>query len=205
MWTCKVHHFLPTVQATSEVGSAGLYLEDYFEEQLKVVYPDKVFPGGREEQMIPPLEDEIEDEEEEMMQEGEAHRGEDEPQNLEGKGIPSLEEDLDPEQETAATAEEEKLETVEKANDEEEKEKMMSEPATDGEVATMEEVQQEETTPAEAVKSSQTDGGETRQEGGPCSLKLETPELHEDCKTVEPPENHEEESAPVDTASQEEG
>uniref|UniRef100_A0A8C6UXN7 RING-type E3 ubiquitin transferase n=1 Tax=Neogobius melanostomus TaxID=47308 RepID=A0A8C6UXN7_9GOBI len=29
-------------KATSEVGSAGLYLEDYFEEQLKLVYPDRV-------------------------------------------------------------------------------------------------------------------------------------------------------------------
>lgn len=51
-------------QATSEVGSAGLYLEEYFEEQLKEFYPDRIFPGGREEQMIPPLEDEIEDDEE---------------------------------------------------------------------------------------------------------------------------------------------
>lgn len=50
-------------KATSEVGSAGLYLEDYFEEQLRIVYPDRVFPGGREEGMIPPLEDEIEEEE----------------------------------------------------------------------------------------------------------------------------------------------
>lgn len=52
-------------QATSEVGSAGLYLEEYFEEQLKEFYPDRIFPGGREEQMIPPLEDEIEEDEEE--------------------------------------------------------------------------------------------------------------------------------------------
>ncbi|CAL1568942.1 unnamed protein product [Knipowitschia caucasica] len=50
-------------KATSEVGSAGLYLEEYFEEQLKLVYPDRVFHGGREEDMIPPLEDEIEEEE----------------------------------------------------------------------------------------------------------------------------------------------
>ncbi|XP_056434996.1 transcription intermediary factor 1-alpha, partial [Gadus chalcogrammus] len=52
-------------KVTSEVGSAGLYLEDYFEEQVKTVYPDTLFPGGREERMIPPLEDEIEEEEEE--------------------------------------------------------------------------------------------------------------------------------------------
>lgn len=50
-------------KSTSEVGSAGLYLEDYFEEQLKLLYPEKMFPGGREEGMIPPLEDEIEEEE----------------------------------------------------------------------------------------------------------------------------------------------
>ncbi|KAK7896334.1 hypothetical protein WMY93_021659 [Mugilogobius chulae] len=55
-------------KATSEVGSAGLYLEEYFEEQLKLVYPDRVFPGGREEGMIPPLEDEIEEEEADMTE-----------------------------------------------------------------------------------------------------------------------------------------
>ncbi|XP_053717764.1 transcription intermediary factor 1-alpha isoform X2 [Synchiropus splendidus] len=51
---------------TSEVGSAGLYLEDYFEEQLKLIFPDKLFPGSREEEMIPPLEDEIDEDEEQM-------------------------------------------------------------------------------------------------------------------------------------------
>uniref|UniRef100_A0A8D3B891 RING-type E3 ubiquitin transferase n=1 Tax=Scophthalmus maximus TaxID=52904 RepID=A0A8D3B891_SCOMX len=56
-------------KVTSEVGSAGLYLEDYFEEQLKLVYPDMIFAGGREEQMIPPLEDEIDEEEEEETME----------------------------------------------------------------------------------------------------------------------------------------
>ncbi|XP_033832157.1 transcription intermediary factor 1-alpha isoform X2 [Periophthalmus magnuspinnatus] len=59
-------------KATSEVGSAGLYLEEYFEEQLKLVYPDKVFPGGREEGMIPPLEDEIEEEDADMPEKEEA-------------------------------------------------------------------------------------------------------------------------------------
>lgn len=42
-----------------------MYLEEYFEEQLKELYPDRIFPGGREEQMIPPLEDEIEDDDDE--------------------------------------------------------------------------------------------------------------------------------------------
>ncbi|XP_057709888.1 transcription intermediary factor 1-alpha isoform X2 [Corythoichthys intestinalis] len=59
-------------KANTGVGSAGLYLEDYFEEQLKMLYPDKTFPGGREEGMIPPLEDEIDDEEEQKCQDKEA-------------------------------------------------------------------------------------------------------------------------------------
>uniref|UniRef100_A0A3B3XXU9 RING-type E3 ubiquitin transferase n=1 Tax=Poecilia mexicana TaxID=48701 RepID=A0A3B3XXU9_9TELE len=70
-------------KATSEIGSAGLYLEDYFEEQLKLVYPDKVFPGGREEQMIPPLEDEIEEEEEQPMEQSAAPMAPAESENLE--------------------------------------------------------------------------------------------------------------------------
>ncbi|XP_051911226.1 transcription intermediary factor 1-alpha isoform X1 [Hippocampus zosterae] len=57
-------------KATTEVGSAGLYLEDYFEEQLRQVYPDKIFPGEREEGMIPPLEDEIDDDDDEQQQKG---------------------------------------------------------------------------------------------------------------------------------------
>lgn len=59
-------------KANSEVGSAGLYLEDYFEEQLRIVYPDRVFPGGREEGMIPPLEDEIEEEEADLTEKNES-------------------------------------------------------------------------------------------------------------------------------------
>uniref|UniRef100_A0A3P9NV87 RING-type E3 ubiquitin transferase n=1 Tax=Poecilia reticulata TaxID=8081 RepID=A0A3P9NV87_POERE len=70
-------------KATSEIGSAGLYLEDYFEEQLKLAYPDKVFPGGREEQMIPPLEDEIEEEEEQPMEQSAAPMAPAESENLE--------------------------------------------------------------------------------------------------------------------------
>ncbi|KAM4570038.1 transcription intermediary factor 1-alpha isoform 2-T2 [Odontesthes bonariensis] len=70
-------------KSTSEVGSAGLYLEDYFEEQLKLIYPDRVFPGGREEQMIPPLEDEIDEEEEQVAQESVTQ-----PQSPTGKETP---------------------------------------------------------------------------------------------------------------------
>lgn len=82
-------------KATSEVGSAGLYLEEYFEEQLKEFYPDRIFPGGREEQMIPPLEDEIEeDEEEEMAAAEDAAPTEEQraPGPATGDGLPSVEE-----------------------------------------------------------------------------------------------------------------
>ncbi|CDQ57127.1 unnamed protein product [Oncorhynchus mykiss] len=41
-------------QADTEVGGAGLSLEEYFEEQLKLLYQDRSFSGGREEGMIPP-------------------------------------------------------------------------------------------------------------------------------------------------------
>ncbi|XP_028280936.1 transcription intermediary factor 1-alpha isoform X2 [Parambassis ranga] len=84
-------------KATSEVGSAGLYLEDYFEEQLKLVYPDRVFPGGREEQMIPPLEDEIDEEEEEVAEKG---IEDNKPQSPTGQGIPPVEEEMAPLEET---------------------------------------------------------------------------------------------------------
>lgn len=43
------------------MGAAGLSLEEYFEEQLKFLYQDRSFPGGREEGMIPPVEDEMEE------------------------------------------------------------------------------------------------------------------------------------------------
>lgn len=81
------------VQITSKVGSAGMYLEDYFEDQLKQIYPDKVFPGGREEQMIPPLEDEIDDDEEEMAVDGTAPLEDTKGQSPAGQEIPPAEED----------------------------------------------------------------------------------------------------------------
>lgn len=86
-------------KATSEVGSAGLYLEDYFEDQLKLVYPNRVFPGGREEGMIPPLEDEIEEEEGELAEKDVPIDNKTE--NHKEKDIP--EGDLPPEKEDKAT------------------------------------------------------------------------------------------------------
>lgn len=70
-----------------------MYLEDYFEDQLKQIYPDKVFPGGREEQMIPPLEDEIEEDEEEMAVDGVAPLEDTKAQSPAGQEIPPAEED----------------------------------------------------------------------------------------------------------------
>lgn len=87
------------VQITSEVGSAGMYLEDYFEDQLKQIYPDKVFPGGREERMIPPLEDEIEEDEEEVAAAGTAPVADAKAQSPSGQGIPPVEEDFPPQEE----------------------------------------------------------------------------------------------------------
>lgn len=183
-----------TVQATSEVGSAGLYLEDYFEEQLKLVYPDRLFPGGREEQMIPPLEDEI-DEEEEMMDEGMAPIEDDKPQSPAGQGIPPVEEDLPPLEE-APVEEEEKSETEEKAVD-------TSEKGTEEKVPAAEEVQQDEESPVKEVESSPAADGETKvTEVAPSSPKEENSQLPTDT-TVDPPESVEKESAPAE--KQEEG
>lgn len=76
-----------------------MYLEDYFEDQLKQIYPDKVFPGGREERMIPPLEDEIEEDEEEMAGDGAAPVDATKAQSPSGGGIPPVEEDSPPQEE----------------------------------------------------------------------------------------------------------
>ncbi|KAM4523181.1 transcription intermediary factor 1-alpha [Fundulus diaphanus] len=94
-------------KATSEVGSAGLYLEEYFEEQLKLVYPDRVFPGGREEQMIPPLEDEIEEEEEQPMEQSGAAAEDNEPRSPAGKGSANVDGETVPKEEPMAPGERE--------------------------------------------------------------------------------------------------
>lgn len=76
-----------------------MYLEDYFEDQLKQIYPDKVFPGGREEQMIPPLEDEIEEDEEEAAEADTAPVADTKAQSPSGQGIPLVEENFPPPEE----------------------------------------------------------------------------------------------------------
>nr|XP_033470995.1 transcription intermediary factor 1-alpha isoform X5 [Epinephelus lanceolatus] len=189
-------------KATSEVGSAGLYLEDYFEEQLKLVYPDKVFPGGREEQMIPPLEDEI-DEEEEMMDEGMAPIDDDKPQSPAEKGIPPVEEDLPPLEEATALAEEEKLETEEKATDASEKWMDEEAAAAEGEALPAEGAKQDKETPVKVTESSPDADNKTRDKVAPSSPKEESQQLPTDT-TVDPPEAQEKESAPPEPAKEEE-
>ncbi|XP_070785497.1 transcription intermediary factor 1-alpha [Enoplosus armatus] len=189
-------------KATSEVGSAGLYLEDYFEEQLKQIYPDRVFPGGREEQMIPPLEDEIDEEEEEMMEEGMAPVEDDKAQSPAGEGIPPVEEDLPPLEEATAPGEEKKPET-EKAIESSEKETDIKVAAAEGDTPPAEEVQDEKT-PVQEVKSSPAAESESKDGEAPSSPKEENPQLPTD-KTADPPETQKEASAPADTAKEEEG
>ncbi|KAE8281491.1 Transcription intermediary factor 1-alpha [Larimichthys crocea] len=190
-------------KATSEVGSAGLYLEDYFEEQLKQVYPDRVFPGGREEQMIPPLEDEIDEEEEEMMQEGMAPVEDDKPESPAGKGIPPVEEDLPPDEATAP-AEEEKPEPEEKGNDTRDEGTDRKAEATEGSSTPSGEVEQHEESPAQEAESSAAADSETKDREAPSSPKEENAHLPTD-NTADPPETQEKESAPEDTAKEEKG
>ncbi|XP_071359050.1 transcription intermediary factor 1-alpha isoform X3 [Trachinotus anak] len=191
-------------KATSEVGSAGLYLEDYFEEQLKLVYPDKVFPGGREEQMIPPLEDEIDEEEEEMMEGGVAPTEDSKPQSPAGKGIPPVEEDLAPLEEAPAPAEQGKSEMEEKATDTSEKEMEKTVAATEEDPHPAEEVKQDVKSPVKEAESSPAADSETKDGVAPSSPKEENLELPAD-KTVDPPVTQKKETGPADTAKEEEG
>ncbi|XP_042366996.1 transcription intermediary factor 1-alpha isoform X3 [Plectropomus leopardus] len=188
-------------KATSEVGSAGLYLEDYFEEQLKLVYPNRVFPGGREEQMIPPLEDEI-DEEEEIMEEGMAPIEDDKPQSPAGEGIPPVEEDLPPLEEATASEEERKSEM--KAIDASENGTDEKVAATEENVPPAEEAKQGEEASVKEAESSPAAGSKTREEVAPSSPKEESLKLPTD-STVDPPEAQEKGSAPADTAKEKEG
>ncbi|XP_053200100.1 transcription intermediary factor 1-alpha isoform X1 [Scomber japonicus] len=191
-------------KATSEVGSAGLYLEDYFEEQLKLVYPDKTFPGGREDQMIPPLEDEIDEEEEQAMEEGMAPIEDDKPADPVDEGIPPVEDDMAHLEEGTASVEEQEPEIKEQQTD-------MSEEITDLKVANeeecklpAEEVKEDEKTPLEEEKNSQADDGETTNGVTASSPKEESPQVPTD-KDADPSESQEKESAPENTAKEEEG
>uniref|UniRef100_A0AAQ4NVX5 RING-type E3 ubiquitin transferase n=1 Tax=Gasterosteus aculeatus aculeatus TaxID=481459 RepID=A0AAQ4NVX5_GASAC len=196
-------------KATSEVGSAGLYLEDYFEEQLKLVFPDAVFAGGREEQMIPPLEEEI-DEEEEMAAEGAAPVKDDKPQSPAGKGIPPVEEDLPPLEEGTALTEEARSETEEKVIDaskkgteeeEEEEEKEAAAPAAAPAAGDLPPAEEEEI-PAEEAECPLAAEAETKEEEPPKSPKEEEPQLPMDTDVLRP--EGQEESAPAEAAKEKE-
>lgn len=184
------------------MGSAGLYLEDYFEEQLKQVYPDRIFPGGREEQMIPPLEDEIDEEEEEMMEEGMAPLEDEKPQSPAGKGIPPVEEDF-PLEEATAAAEEEKPET-EEGIDVSDKGTDNMVKSVDGHMPPAEEVEQYEKTPEQELKNSAAADSETKDGEAPSPPKEENLPLPTD-KPADPPEAQEKESAPPAGTATEEG
>lgn len=192
-------------QATSEVGSAGLYLEDYFEEQLKIVYPDKIFPGGREEQMIPPLEDEIDEEEEQTMEEGMAPIEDDKPADPLSKGIPPVEEDTAHLEEGTAPEMEENPRTEEKQTDMSEKRMDLNvAKAEEGELPP-EEVKQDKKTPSEEVKSSPAaESATTNGATGSSPKKEENPQLPTD-KTADLSESQAKESAPANTAKEVEG
>lgn len=178
---------------TSEVGSAGLYLEDYFEEQLKLIYPDRVFPGGREEQMIPPLEDEI-DEEEEMMEDG-AAAVKDKPQSPAGKGIPPVEEDTAPleDRTTPAAKEKSEAETSEKKTG-----KAVA--ATEGGAPPADEVKQENVAAVKRAENSPATPSDTKDGVASSSTKEVKPRITTDT-TTEPPEAPQK-TASVDTAKE---
>ncbi|KAM9845696.1 transcription intermediary factor 1-alpha [Aulostomus maculatus] len=175
-------------KATSEVGSAGLYLEDYFEEQLKLLYPDKIFPGGREEEMIPPLEDEIEEEEEQMMQ-SMAPVEEDKPTSPAGEGkTPAAAEDIE-------KTETEQMDTSEKETDQKATAPEEGEPSA-------EEVKQDEKETAEEVKSSPA-ADEEKIDGTTSSSTEEANPPLPTGKTDSSDSQEKEESAPANTAKDE--
>lgn len=181
------------------MGSAGLYLEDYFEEQLKQVYPDRIFPGGREEQMIPPLEDEIDEEEEEMMQEGMAPLEDDKPQSPAEKGIPPVEEDFPLEEATAAT-EEDKPETQSGITVSDKGTDIMA-TSVDGHPCPAEEAEQCEKKEQQPLTSAAA-ADETKDGAAPGTIKEEKPSLPTD-KTADPPQEREKDSAPAAAATKE--
>ncbi|XP_029018864.1 transcription intermediary factor 1-alpha isoform X2 [Betta splendens] len=193
-------------KATSEIGSAGLYLEDYFEEQLKLVYPDRVFSGGREEQMIPPLEDEIDEEEEETVADETAptedNKSQSHADSLE-EGIPPIEEDLVPLKQASSLVEDEKSEPAEMGMDvvEEGTDKKVEPLAV--EAAPEETIKQDPKTPEKEAKRSPACLNETNTDVINDSLKEENLLLPLD-RPADPPESREKESL-ADTAKEKEG
>ncbi|XP_034019704.1 transcription intermediary factor 1-alpha isoform X2 [Thalassophryne amazonica] len=175
-------------KATSEVGSAGLYLEDYFEEQLKLIFPDRMFPGGKEERMIPPLEDEIDEEENETMEVGMAPVEEtDKSTSPTEKAIPLVEEDLPGPEEDPVPAERENLKE-DKAIHESKEEVEQKVAAVEEPSPPAEEVKQSKS-PVDEIKSCLADDAETRD--AEISTKGEKPLLPAE-NTADAPETQQE-------------
>uniref|UniRef100_A0A3B5ME93 RING-type E3 ubiquitin transferase n=1 Tax=Xiphophorus couchianus TaxID=32473 RepID=A0A3B5ME93_9TELE len=166
--------------ATSEVGSAGLYLEDYFEEQLKLVYPDKVFPGGREEQMIPPLEDEIEEEEEQPMEPSAAAAEDKKPQSPAGDADGGMV----PKEEPMAPAESENLEERSEMSQKETEEGTAD---VEGDVPPAEEAKQDESIDSKQAESRQSSDTETKDGGKDEKAQLPADDAEDTPDTSENP------------------
>lgn len=153
--------------------------------------------------MIPPLEDEIDEEEEELTGNGMAPTEDNKSQSHAVKGIPPVEEDSVPPEEASAAVEEEEPEPAEMGKDTVEDE-------TDQNVAPLavgaahaENVNQDATAPEQESKNSPACLSETNTEAATGSPKEENPALPLD-KPADPPESSEKESL-ADTATEEEG
>ncbi|KAM6895773.1 transcription intermediary factor 1-alpha [Xenentodon cancila] len=172
-------------KSTSEVGSAGLYLEDYFEEQLKLIYPDRIFPGGREEQMIPPLEDEIDEEEEQLNP---ASVGDGKSENPAAKEVPSVKEDSVPQEEAEVPTDGMQPETEKTETDGKETENVVT--AIDEGRPPEEELRQDEAPTVKQLEDCPAADSDTNDKETSSSLKEEKSQIPVD-ETAEPPETKE--------------
>lgn len=144
--------------------------------------------------MIPPLEDEI-DEEEEMMEDGTA-AVKDKPQSPAGKGIPPVEEDTTSLEDRATPAAKEKSEA-----ETSEKKTGKAIAATDGGAPPADEVKQENVAAVKQAESSPATQSDTKDGVAPSSTKEVKPRITTNT-TTEPPEALQEKSASVDTAKE---
>lgn len=144
--------------------------------------------------MIPPLEDEI-DEEEEMMEDGAADV-KDKPQSPAEKGIPPVEEDTSPLEDRTTPAAKEK-------SDAETSEKMTGKAiaATEGDAPPADEVKQENVAAVKQAESSPATQSDTKDGVASSSTKEVKPRITTDT-TTEPPEAPQGTSASVDTAKE---
>lgn len=146
--------------------------------------------------MIPPLEDEIDEEEEEMMAQDTAPVEDEKMQSPADKGVPPFEED------TAAAAAEEQKPDTEKETDrlrDNETDKMVK---SEGHTPPAGDVKQCETAPEQVPKDSAGAQNKTKDGEDPNAPEEENLPPPTD-KTADPPEAQKEESAPVDTATEE--